>query len=94
MPPKEVMPGLALDSFSCPHCGAFADQHWFRTFVYRRSEQFHLRFPSRREPASAVIDACWDNERWLSINSIALVRNTTRARAISSPPRGKIEQRG
>lgn len=33
MPPKEVVPGLALDSFSCPHCGAFADQHWFRIFV-------------------------------------------------------------
>ncbi len=40
MPPKEVTPGLALDSFSCPHCGAFADQHWFRTFVrsYQRDD--------------------------------------------------------
>jgi hypothetical protein len=32
MPPKEVIPGIGLDSFSCPHCGAFADQHWFRIF--------------------------------------------------------------
>jgi hypothetical protein len=33
MPPKEVIPGLALASFSCPHCGAFADQHWLRMFA-------------------------------------------------------------
>jgi hypothetical protein len=33
MPPKEVTPGLGLDAFSCPHCGAFADQHWFKMFA-------------------------------------------------------------
>jgi hypothetical protein len=33
MPPKEVTPRLGLDSFSCPHCGALAQQHWFRVFL-------------------------------------------------------------
>jgi Domain of unknown function (DUF4145) len=33
MPPKEVVPQLGLDSFSCPHCGALAHQHWFQVFV-------------------------------------------------------------
>ena len=30
---KEVAPLLALDSFSCAHCGALAHQHWFRMFA-------------------------------------------------------------
>jgi hypothetical protein len=33
MPPKEITPQLGLDSFSCPHCGALAHQHWFAVFV-------------------------------------------------------------
>jgi hypothetical protein len=33
MPPKEVTPRLGLDSFSCPHCGALAHQHWFQVLV-------------------------------------------------------------
>ncbi|MBR0876867.1 DUF4145 domain-containing protein [Bradyrhizobium liaoningense] len=33
MPPKEVTPQLGLDSFSCPHCGALAQQRWFAVFV-------------------------------------------------------------
>src|SRR4051812_39867666 len=32
MPPKQVTPALGLDSYSCPHCGALAAQHWFRVF--------------------------------------------------------------
>jgi hypothetical protein len=37
---KEVAPLLALDSFSCPHCGALAHQHWFRMFArsFKRDE--------------------------------------------------------
>lgn len=30
---KEVAPQLGLDSFSCPHCGALAHQHWSGVFV-------------------------------------------------------------
>jgi len=33
MSSKEVIPALGLDSFSCPHCGALAQQHWFRVFA-------------------------------------------------------------
>jgi len=30
---KEVTPQLGLDSFSCPHCGALAHQHWFEVWA-------------------------------------------------------------
>jgi Domain of unknown function (DUF4145) len=30
MPPKHVAPAITLKSFSCPHCGALADQEWFK----------------------------------------------------------------
>jgi hypothetical protein len=29
MPPKSVSPSISAKSFSCPHCGAHADQAWF-----------------------------------------------------------------
>ena len=29
MAPKCVAPAINLKSFSCPHCGAFANQDWF-----------------------------------------------------------------
>jgi hypothetical protein len=29
MPPKEIIPALGLESYSCPHCGALANQFWF-----------------------------------------------------------------
>jgi uncharacterized protein DUF4145 len=35
MPPKHVVPAIDLKSFSCPHCGALADQSWFATFAKR-----------------------------------------------------------
>jgi Domain of unknown function (DUF4145) len=39
MASKSAPPQLGLDSFSCPHCGALAHQHWFRVLVksYPRS---------------------------------------------------------
>jgi len=30
MAPKQIVPALGLDSFSCPHCGAIAQQSWFK----------------------------------------------------------------
>lgn len=29
---KEIVPQLGLNSYSCPHCGALAHQHWFHVF--------------------------------------------------------------
>jgi hypothetical protein len=33
--PREIVPALGLDSFSCPHvdCGAIAHQTWFKLYV-------------------------------------------------------------
>jgi hypothetical protein len=31
---KAVTPNLGLDSYSCPHCGALAQQFWQRVFIY------------------------------------------------------------
>ena len=31
MPPKHIPPATSLKSFSCPSCGALADQDWFET---------------------------------------------------------------
>jgi hypothetical protein len=30
---KTVTPALGLDSFSCPHCGALAQQYWYRCWI-------------------------------------------------------------
>lgn len=30
---KVVPPQLGLDAFSCPHCGAFTHQTWFRLYL-------------------------------------------------------------
>ena len=33
MPSKFVEPQLAAESFSCPHCNAFAHQWWYRLYL-------------------------------------------------------------
>jgi hypothetical protein len=30
---KTIVPSLGLSSYSCPHCGALAQQSWFRVFI-------------------------------------------------------------
>jgi len=35
MAPKHVVPGITLQAFSCPSCGALADQTWFEVLVTR-----------------------------------------------------------
>lgn len=35
MPPKRVPPAITLQAFSCPNCGALADQTWFNIFCDR-----------------------------------------------------------
>jgi hypothetical protein len=35
MPPKFVPPAINRKSFSCPHCGALADQSWFKVHLAR-----------------------------------------------------------
>lgn len=35
MAPRYVAPGITLKSFSCPHCGALADQAWFTVWCDR-----------------------------------------------------------
>jgi hypothetical protein len=45
---KEVAPQLGQDSFSCPHCGALAHQHWFRIFA-RSSQRDDKPFVYRSE---------------------------------------------
>jgi len=32
---KSEPPAISKKSFSCPHCGALADQNWFRVYVSR-----------------------------------------------------------
>lgn len=38
MPPKHVVPTIQGKSFSCPRCGALADQTWYITYVDRIRE--------------------------------------------------------
>lgn len=35
MPPKHVSPSISAEAFSCPHCGALADQTWYHTHAKR-----------------------------------------------------------
>ncbi len=37
--PSPVPPSLGAASFSCPRCGAFADQSWFRVFAHWYDEK-------------------------------------------------------
>jgi hypothetical protein len=34
-----VPPSFGANSFSCPHCGAFADQHWFKVMLSSQSKE-------------------------------------------------------
>jgi hypothetical protein len=38
MPPKHVPANILLKSFSCPHCGALADQSWLDIYAVRRED--------------------------------------------------------
>src|SRR5580704_15940159 len=33
MPAKQIVPQLGLESFSCPHCGAIAQQTWYKSYL-------------------------------------------------------------
>ena len=35
MHPKTVPPSISAESFSCPHCGALADQTWYHAHAER-----------------------------------------------------------
>ncbi len=39
MAPKHVPPAIDLRSFSCPRCGAHADQTWFEVFAEEVDEK-------------------------------------------------------
>lgn len=41
MPPHQIVPQLGLASFSCPHCGAIAQQTWYRSYLvgFERKEK-------------------------------------------------------
>jgi hypothetical protein len=43
MPQKFVAPTTTAKSFSCPHCGALADQRWFK--IYANSEDSEDKLP-------------------------------------------------
>ena len=51
MPPIHVAPAITLQAFSCPHCGALADQNWFwvRASVTEKGEPPLLLTPKRLE---------------------------------------------
>ena len=51
MPPKHVAPAITLQAFSCPHCGALADQSWFwvRASVTEKGEPPFLLTPDKLE---------------------------------------------
>jgi hypothetical protein len=62
--PKHVPPSITLKSFSCPRCGAHADQTWFQVFAHsineepykprvmtkERLEQFRAQMETERDP--------------------------------------------
>jgi hypothetical protein len=59
--PKTIEPQLGLASFSCPHCGAIAQQTWWEVFIARyegKSKPVILRY----EDAAAVPLAGWEDK--------------------------------
>lgn len=44
MHPKHIPPSISAEAFSCPHCGALADQTWFQAYAERtdKGEAPHL----------------------------------------------------
>jgi hypothetical protein len=48
MAAKAVPPQLGAKSFSCPHCGALADQTWFKVFIdtYRKEDAPRIPDPN------------------------------------------------
>jgi len=38
MAPKHVPPAIDLKAFSCPHCGALADQTWYTALASRTKD--------------------------------------------------------
>lgn len=54
--PKQVAPKLNADAFSCPHCGAFAHQHWDKLSVggFHEFPEYHL----------SLCSSCWLPALW------------------------------
>lgn len=49
MPPKYIDPSIKLKAFSCPICGAFADQTWFEVSVDRTKNSIPPRISDEEE---------------------------------------------
>lgn len=67
MAAKVVHPTLGAKSFSCPHCGALADQTWYKVYVYAYNKEQAPSLPdqqiiSRIENEKAPSDV---KEHWL-----------------------------
>ena len=53
MPPKFITPAISLKSFSCPHCGALADQNWLTVGASRIKD----------DGLPSIISMAWVDER-------------------------------
>jgi hypothetical protein len=64
---KEVAPQLGLNSFSCPHCGALAHQHWFHVVpedLTRNSTPGVVERVTVDEFIANLADEADENKKW------------------------------
>jgi hypothetical protein len=57
---KSVPPSLGANAFTCPHCGAFADQSWFRCFIERLDKGKEPGLVSHDPTIAEAIDTIQD----------------------------------
>jgi hypothetical protein len=55
MPPKTIPPSIDAKRFTCPHCGAIADQIWFNVYADRTGNS--LGTPPALDTAEEVAKA-------------------------------------
>ncbi len=82
---KYVAPKVDISAFNCPHCNAYAQQHWYDVFISMSSLGRYTSFPSAR--ISQCI-ACDDYTLWYRFtlkSNTTTTRNTSPGIGIESP---------